>query len=425
MLLRLVFCCVLMLGCVDAFAADGSFGNGTTSGGGASGSWGDGPAAQPSKVTARGTVLVLDESGQDYEAATGASVKVRDKSSVGTLTDIDGKFKLDVDKETDVLHIHLLGQKDAEISASQCKENCVIKLEVDSRTLSGVTVTAPALVKTPEAQPTQVKTPETQPTQVKKPEAQPARVAVSGTVMVLDDMGKDYEGAIGATVQMRDNPSVGVMTGADGKFNLTVDKDSDMLRISYVGYQDASVPASRCVKGCEIKLEPAENMLGNVDALGCSVDMKARLQELWEKCAPTDSKLAEAVSVLQKNCDNLSRLENWEAIYAGIKDIDPNKCGKIDTVPVLRERVGTIVKSIDGLRSGLNVSKWKDKEGNFNTARLLSDSVAGVVLGTAGGLITSNIVKKNQIKGGFEDIHCVVQGQVVADYGDEFVVGVR
>lgn len=76
-------------------------------------------------------------------------------------------------------------------------------------------------------------------------------------------------------------------------------------------------------------------------------------------------------------------------------------------------------KIIDTLK--LNV--WRDADGNFNTARLASDSIAGVVLGTVGGIVTANVVKKNQLKKGFEDIQCYIGGQSVADYGDGFVVG--
>ncbi|MDR2412738.1 MAG: hypothetical protein LBD50_00820, partial [Rickettsiales bacterium] len=71
-------------------------------------------------------------------------------------------------------------------------------------------------------------------------------------------------------------------------------------------------------------------------------------------------------------------------------------------------------KNIQDIQTGFDSSVWKDAEGKFNTSRLISDSVAGVVLGTAGGLITSNVIKKNQVKGGFEDISCSVGGQVVA-----------
>lgn len=82
-----------------------------------------------------------------------------------------------------------------------------------------------------------------------------------------------------------------------------------------------------------------------------------------------------------------------------------------------------IIAVRDSLVSGASV--WKTDKGTFNYARLASDSIAGVVLGTAGGIITSNVVKKNQIKNGFEDVMCTVGGQNVANWGDEFRVGVR
>ena len=82
---------------------------------------------------------------------------------------------------------------------------------------------------------------------------------------------------------------------------------------------------------------------------------------------------------------------------------------------------GLVKQTLDDM--GLSV--WRTAEGNFNGARLASDSIAGVVLGTAGGLITSHLVKKGQIKNGFEDIQCTIGGQKVADWGDEFTVGIR
>lgn len=78
---------------------------------------------------------------------------------------------------------------------------------------------------------------------------------------------------------------------------------------------------------------------------------------------------------------------------------------------------------LHGIIDGLKLNVWRDSEGNFNTARLASDSIAGVVLGTVGGVVTAHLVKKNQLKKGFEDIQCHIGGQSVADYGDGFVVG--
>lgn len=90
-----------------------------------------------------------------------------------------------------------------------------------------------------------------------------------------------------------------------------------------------------------------------------------------------------------------------------------------------RNKISSAIAKMDDIRSGLKLTVWRDEEGNFNTSRLLSDSIAGVVLGTAGGLITSNVVKKNQVENGFEDIQCTIGGQVVAGWGDEFRVGIQ
>lgn len=82
-------------------------------------------------------------------------------------------------------------------------------------------------------------------------------------------------------------------------------------------------------------------------------------------------------------------------------------------------------EKLDSIIAGFEKSRWKNAEGEFNTARLASDSIAGVVLGTTGGLVTSSVMKKKQVEQGFEDLQCVVGGQTVAGWGDEFVVGIQ
>ena len=66
------------------------------------------------------------------------------------------------------------------------------------------------------------------------------------------------------------------------------------------------------------------------------------------------------------------------------------------------------------------LSKWRTADGEFNKARLASDLTAGVVLGTTGALVTASVVKKKQVKEGFESLECTIGGQHVGDWGDTF-----
>ncbi len=117
--------------------------------------------------------------------------------------------------------------------------------------------------------------------------------------------------------------------------------------------------------------------------------------------------------------------------YGGkCKCVDLNKeiqNGKCEYTAAYRARLSTdidnIYNTLKSTAAGFKKSEWKDSLGNFNTARLASDSIAGVVLGTVGGIVTANVIKKAQIKQGFEDIKCYIGGQSIANFGDEFVVG--
>lgn len=97
----------------------------------------------------------------------------------------------------------------------------------------------------------------------------------------------------------------------------------------------------------------------------------------------------------------------------------------LEQTTVVNTEISKYYSRLAEIRAGLKLSAWRDAEGKFNTARLASDSIAGVVLGTVGGIVTSKLVKKNQLKKGFEDLSCNVGGQKVADYGDTFRVGMN
>ena len=151
-----------------------------------------------------------------------------------------------------------------------------------------------------------------------------------------------------------------------------------------------------------------------------------------KKCEPT---------LNYAKCQALSTIATWDSINKKCRCKDPNKelnadkteCIETSESKAIRETI-EITQRTKGIYSQLvsihdkfrdKKSVWKDAEGNFNTARLASDSIAGVVLGTAGGLITSHVVKKNQVENGFEDIKCTIGGQNVAEWGDQFRVGIQ
>ena len=153
-----------------------------------------------------------------------------------------------------------------------------------------------------------------------------------------------------------------------------------------------------------------------------SAEMSAEIKDKVSELEDTKSKLQK----LQRKTKIYSDTDNWPnpkghdtsitPISLGVSTKDSNKNNK----EISNKKIEELSNKI---KSGLKTSVWKDKDGKFNKHRLLSDSIAGVVLGTAGGLITSTVMKKVQVKNGYEDIQCTINGQSVASYGDEFSVG--
>lgn len=78
---------------------------------------------------------------------------------------------------------------------------------------------------------------------------------------------------------------------------------------------------------------------------------------------------------------------------------------------------------LERMRLQFDSSVWRDKEGKLNVARIVSDSVAGVALGTTGGVVINNMMKKNQVEDGFEDLKCKIGTEVVAEWGEVFRAG--
>ena len=140
------------------------------------------------------------------------------------------------------------------------------------------------------------------------------------------------------------------------------------------------------------KYEISEEMAKELGATGCSDVQQIRPQTLMDKDR-------ERFEDLRKQ---------WCSEYNDSELTDA------------KERLDAFMRS-----AKMNVSVWKNADGKFNTARLASDATAGVVLGTVGGIVSANVIKKKQVEKGFDALNCSVGGQKVADWGDEFTVGLR
>ena len=125
------------------------------------------------------------------------------------------------------------------------------------------------------------------------------------------------------------------------------------------------------------------------------------------------SYIMEQITNLQVDCKVGISQVNIDQRIAVIKNDCDNFIIRDETVRA-KQKLVVAAEKLDSIFAGLKKNKWRNEEGKFNTARLASDSIAGVVLGTTGGLITSSVMKKKQVEQGFEDLQCIVGGQRIA-----------
>ena len=109
-----------------------------------------------------------------------------------------------------------------------------------------------------------------------------------------------------------------------------------------------------------------------------------------------------------------------EPVVVPEPDSKPEPTIDFNAVNAARDRLAAFFKQVDSDRS-----VWKNADGSFNATRLASDLTAGVVLGTVGGVVSGVLIKKSQVEKGFDALNCTVNGQKVADWGDEFRINFR
>jgi TonB-linked SusC/RagA family outer membrane protein len=88
---------------------------------------------------------VIDETG---EPVIGASIVVKGNVTIGTVTNVDGKFTLDVPASAQTLIVRYLGKSDQEVAA---QSNVSVKLLPDSKSLDEVVVTAMGISRSDKA----------------------------------------------------------------------------------------------------------------------------------------------------------------------------------------------------------------------------------------------------------------------------------
>ena len=171
-------------------------------------------------------------------------------------------------------------------------------------------------------------------------------------------------------------------------------------------------------------------MISEISALrGLSAEQKSVLEELKGKIRNYQTPEQVIEWILQnQNIFSEYQLGQIDAIvkkYVDEKfDLIEQRLDKKDKQDKAEKNIISAMSVLNAFAAGQDASVWRNADGKFNTARLVSDATAGVILGTAGGLISNKLIKKNQVKKGFEGIGCYVGGQAVAEFGDEFTVGI-
>ena len=91
--------------------------------------------------------------------------------------------------------------------------------------------------------------------------------AQNRTIQGIVTSAEDGEPLIGATVVLKDNPSVGAATDINGRYTFTIPENAKVLVVSYLGMKTQEVRIMRSNK-LNIALQPDEHLLQEVVVTG-------------------------------------------------------------------------------------------------------------------------------------------------------------
>ena len=193
-----------------------------------------------------------------------------------------------------------------------------------------------------------------------------AQMKVSGVVIQADD----GEPAIGATIKVKGQESIGTATDIDGNFTLTVPANKSTLIISYVGMKTKEVKAS---PNMTITLESNTQQLQEVVVTGMQKMDKRLFTGATTKISADDAKL-DGVADISRSLEGKS---------AGVSV--QNVSGTFGTAPKIRVRGATSIYGaskplwvVDGVVMEDAVEVSADELSSGDAVTLISSAIAGL-----------------------------------------------
>ena len=193
-----------------------------------------------------------------------------------------------------------------------------------------------------------------------------AQMKVSGVVIQADD----GEPAIGATIKVKGQESIGTATDIDGNFTLTVPANKSTLIISYVGMKTKEVKAS---PNMTITLESNTQQLQEVVVTGMQKMDKRLFTGATTQISADDAKL-DGVADISRSLEGKS---------AGVSV--QNVSGTFGTAPKIRVRGATSIYGaskplwvVDGVVMEDAVEVSADELSSGDAVTLISSAIAGL-----------------------------------------------
>jgi len=182
--------------------------------------------------------------------------------------------------------------------------------------------------------------------------------------------GNDKEPVIGASVQVKDNKSIGTTTDVDGKFSLSVPAGTKSLIFSYLGMRTKELPIEPVMS---VTLEADAKVLDEVVVTGMQKIDKRLFTGATTKINVSDAKL--------DGVADISRSLEGRAAGVSVQNVS----GTFGSAPKIRIRGATSIYGnskplwvVDGvvLEDAIDISS--DDLGSGNAETLISSAIAGL-----------------------------------------------